>query len=234
MKATSRSAGRVAADGTDTPLLYKGDTAFPLAEGKATFHPLEYVPPSEEHNKEYDLHLNNGRLLEHFEQGNMTYRVAGVKEMTPGTFLEVSPELAAERGLETGRHVLLESPYGRVRVQVLITHRVEGKQMYMPMNSIEEPVNRLTSSHLDPRYAHPGLQGSLGEDDRAPPNLATSRCLAETFVSANALQPQASKLRRSALAWIITFPARVRRTSSCRSKQRNPFRLSVSPLSVLS
>ena len=28
------------------------------------------------------------------------------------TFVEVSPELAAERGLTTGRYVRLESPYG--------------------------------------------------------------------------------------------------------------------------
>ncbi len=139
----------VAVDGTDEPLLYKGETTFPFPDGKASFHPLEYVPPSEEHNATYDLHLNNGRMLEHFEQGNMSYRVPGIKDIAPKTFVEVSPELAAERGLESGRHVLLESPYGRVRVQVLVTHRVEGKQMYMPMNSIEEPINRLTGSHLD-------------------------------------------------------------------------------------
>src|SRR6201999_546626 len=59
----------VAKDGTDTPLCYtKG---FPFPDGKARFHPLEYVPPSEEQSEKYDLHLNNGRLLEHFEQGSM-------------------------------------------------------------------------------------------------------------------------------------------------------------------
>jgi formate dehydrogenase major subunit len=60
-----------------------------------------------------------------------------------------SPELAAERGVATGTLVQLEGPYGRLRVQVLVSNRVSGKQMYMPMNSIEEPVNKLTSSHLD-------------------------------------------------------------------------------------
>jgi formate dehydrogenase major subunit len=137
----------VAKDGTDSPLLYTED--FPFPDGKATFHPLVYVPPSEEANATYDLHLNNGRLLEHFEQGNMSYKIPGVKEIAPETFVEVSHELARERGLETGRFVQLESPYGRVRVQVLVTHRVQGKQMYMPMNSTVEPVNKMTSSHLD-------------------------------------------------------------------------------------
>ena len=36
--------------------------------------PLEWVEPCEESDSEFDLHLNNGRLLEHFEQGSMTYR----------------------------------------------------------------------------------------------------------------------------------------------------------------
>jgi formate dehydrogenase major subunit len=100
-------------------------------------------------NSTYDLHLNNGRLLEHFEQGNMSYRVPGVKEITPTNFVEVSPELAVERGIESGRWVRLESPYGRVRVQALVTPRVQGKQMYMGMISVLDPVNALTSSHVD-------------------------------------------------------------------------------------
>ena len=134
-------------DGTDTPLLFKD--GFPFPDGKAKFHPLEYVPPSEEMSEIFDLHLNNGRLLEHFEQGSMTYRSQGIKDITPSTFVEVSPELAAERGITSGRHVQLKSPYGQVKVQVLVTDRVQGKQLYMPMNSTKEPVNKLTSSHTD-------------------------------------------------------------------------------------
>ncbi len=137
----------VAKDGTDTPLCYVDKFNFP--DGKARFWPLEYVSPSEEQSEHYDLHLNNGRLLEHFEQGSMTYRSPGIKEITPDTFVEVSPELAAERGLTDGRFVHLASPYGRVKVRVLVSDRVKGKQLYMPMNSVLEPVNKMTSSHTD-------------------------------------------------------------------------------------
>jgi len=137
----------VAKDGKDSPLLFtKG---FPFPDGKARFFPVEWIPPSEEESEEFDLHLNNGRLLEHFEQGSMTYRTPGIKEITPSTFVEVSPELAAERGITSGRHVHLTSPYGRVEVQVVVSDRVQGKQLYMPLNSVEEPVNRLTGSHTD-------------------------------------------------------------------------------------
>jgi formate dehydrogenase major subunit len=137
----------VAKDGTDSPLLFT--EKFPFEDGKAKFHPIDYMAPSEETSSVYDLHLNNGRLLEHFEQGSMTYRTPGIKEMTPDTFVEVSPELAAERGVRTGTYVHLTSPYGRVKVQVLVSDRVMGKQLYMPLNTVEEPVNKLTSSHVD-------------------------------------------------------------------------------------
>lgn len=137
----------VHADGTDTPLLFTEKFNFP--DGKARFYPVEYIPPCLEADEQFPLHLNNGRLLEHFQQGSMTDRTAGIKAMTPSTFLEISPELASERSVTTGRYVQLMSPYGTVQVQVVVTDRVQGKQLYMPINSVIEPVNRLTSSFTD-------------------------------------------------------------------------------------
>jgi formate dehydrogenase major subunit len=57
--------------------------------------PVPWSEPTDQQDAEYDLHLNNGRLLEHFHEGNMTYRTEGIREKTPCTFVEVSPELAA-------------------------------------------------------------------------------------------------------------------------------------------
>jgi formate dehydrogenase major subunit len=138
----------VAADGTDEPLLYTKRFAFP--DGKARLFPVSWIGPTDQPNAEFDLHLNNGRLLEHFHEGNLTYRTEGIREKTPDTFVEVSPELAEERGIQSGTWVQLISRYGKVRVRALVTDRVQGKELYMPMNSVETPVNRLTSSHTDP------------------------------------------------------------------------------------
>lgn len=137
----------VAKDGTDTPLLFTD--GFPFEDGKAKFYPLDWVPPSEEADKTFDLHLNNGRMLEHFEQGAMTYKVPGIERITPLNWLEVSPELAAERGVESGSKVELKSKWGSIRAHVLVTDRVQGKQLYMPMNSVDEPINKLTGAHVD-------------------------------------------------------------------------------------
>jgi formate dehydrogenase major subunit len=45
--------------------------------------------------------------------------------------------------------VQLISRYGKVRVRALVTDRVHGRELYMPMNSTAQPVNNLTSSHTD-------------------------------------------------------------------------------------
>jgi len=90
----------VAADGTDQPLLYTKQFSFP--DGKARLFPLAYSQPTDQVNEEFDLHLNNGRLLEHFHEGNLTYRSPGISEQTPDVFVEVSPALATERGIKSG------------------------------------------------------------------------------------------------------------------------------------
>ena len=93
----------------------------------------------------------------------MTYRTEGIREKTPCTFIEVSPELASERGIQTGSWVQLTSRYGKVRAQAVSRRECQGKELYMPMNSTEEPVNRLTSSHTDkvthtPAYKETSVQ----------------------------------------------------------------------------
>ncbi|HET7616014.1 MAG TPA: formate dehydrogenase subunit alpha, partial [Bacillales bacterium] len=77
----------VAADGEDSPLLYT--ERFHFDDGKAKLYPLEFKKPLEP-NEEFDLHVNNGRLLEHFHEGNMTYQSAGIQRKTPYCFIEVS------------------------------------------------------------------------------------------------------------------------------------------------
>ena len=137
----------VAPDGTDQPLLYTHE--FPFPDGKAKLFPLAMSVPTDPPDEEFDLHLNNGRLLEHFHEGNLTYRSNGIREKVPDIWVEISPQVAKERGVQSGTWVQLISRYGKLRVRALVTERVTGKQLYMPMNSSESPVNLLTSSYTD-------------------------------------------------------------------------------------
>jgi formate dehydrogenase major subunit len=65
------------------------------------------------------------------------------------------------------------SRYGKIRVQALVSTRVEGKELYLPMTSIEQPINRLTSSYTDkqthtPAYKETSVQlkvlGDVGDN----------------------------------------------------------------------
>ena len=137
----------VAPDGTDQPVLYMNE--FPFPDHKARLYPLSFNEPEEAPDSDFDLFLNNGRILEHFHEGNMTYRVSGIQQETPERYIEISEELAKERGIESGRWVRVTSRHGSLVVKVLVTSRVFGKQVYMPLLSREEPVNILTGSHAD-------------------------------------------------------------------------------------
>ncbi len=137
----------VAENGQDQPLLYT--QKFPFEDGKAKFHPLEWLGSKERHDDEFNLHVNSGRLLEHFHEGNMTYRVAGIKGQIPSQFLEISAELAEELKVSNGRWVRLRSPNGHIKVQVLITDRVRGRDLYLPINSSAQHTNFMTGSETD-------------------------------------------------------------------------------------
>jgi formate dehydrogenase major subunit len=168
----------VAADGTDEPLLYtKG---FPFPDGKARLFPLAMSMPTNLPNEEFDLHLNNGRMLEHFHEGNLTRKSRGIDEKVPYAFVEISPELAKERGIQSGSWVQLISPYGKLRIRALITDRVTGKELYMPLNSPDSP-NYLTSSNTDrvthtPAYKEASVRMVvLGEVGESPLPKVNSR-----------------------------------------------------------
>lgn len=163
----------VAPDGTDTPVLYLD--RFYLEEGKAKLYSVSWTSPLV-FKEEYDLHLNNGRMLEHFHEGNLTYRVQGIAEKVPTTYVEVSPELAKQRGFEDGAVVRLVSPYGAVKVRAAVTDRVAEKEVYLPMNTSddEEAVNYLTSSYHDevthtPAYKEMSVRLEVMESDGPSP-----------------------------------------------------------------
>ncbi|TAA73028.1 formate dehydrogenase subunit alpha [Planococcus salinarum] len=143
--------------GESTPLLYVDGFNFP--DKKARFALSNWIEPVV-FPEEYDLHINNGRLLEHFHEGNMTNKSSGIQSKLPETFVEVSPALAAERGLEDGSTVRLVSPYGALKLPVIVTGRVKGNELFLPMNSVkkETAINFLTGPAVDQRTNTPAYK----------------------------------------------------------------------------
>ncbi len=119
-------------------------------------NPLAWTEPSDQPDDEYDL--NNGRVLEHYHEGNMTYRVPGIAAKVPDAWVEVSTALAAERGLEDGDWVRLVSRRGAVKLRVLVSEQVRGGELYVPEIDTAAPINMLTSNVVDPDSSTPAYK----------------------------------------------------------------------------
>ncbi|MCY7885352.1 formate dehydrogenase subunit alpha [Bacillus spizizenii] len=143
--------------GESTPLLYEDGFNFP--DRKARFALSDWTEPAA-FPEEYDLHINNGRMLEHFHEGNMTNKSKGIQAKVPNVFVEISPELAQERGICDGSLVRLVSPFGAVKLNALITDRVRKNELYLPMNSTdkESAINFLTGPAADKRTNTPAYK----------------------------------------------------------------------------
>ncbi len=63
------------------------------------------------------------RLVEHWQGGQMTRNLPWMVELVPEMFVEISEELAAEKGIEAGDKVKVSSARGSVTVNALVTKR---------------------------------------------------------------------------------------------------------------
>jgi formate dehydrogenase major subunit len=104
------------------------------------------------------------RLTEHFTAGGMSRWTPYLAELQPEFFAEVSPELAAERGLEHGGWATLVSARSAVEARVMVTDRMtplrhDGRvihQIGLPYHwgpngyARGDSMNELSSMALDP------------------------------------------------------------------------------------
>jgi len=72
----------------------------------------------------YPFPLTTYRLTEHHTAGGMSRFVPYLAELQPAMFVEVHPELAAERGLINGGWATIVSPRGAIEARVLVTDRM--------------------------------------------------------------------------------------------------------------
>jgi formate dehydrogenase major subunit len=69
------------------------------------------------------------RVVEHWQAGQMTRNLPWVVEMMPEPFVEMSEELAAEKGIKNGEKVIVESARGQVNMVAVVTKRFKPFQM---------------------------------------------------------------------------------------------------------
>jgi formate dehydrogenase major subunit len=80
--------------------------------------------PPEPHSDVFPYVLAIGRLTEHHTAGGMSRTVQYLSELQPAMFVEVSPELAAERGLHHLGWAHLVTLRSAIEARVLVTDRI--------------------------------------------------------------------------------------------------------------
>jgi formate dehydrogenase major subunit len=83
----------------------------------------------------YPFVFTTYRLTEHHTAGGMSRWTPYLSELQPEMFCEVSPELAAQRGLHNEGWATIISPRGAIEARVLVTERmmpltINGRQVH--------------------------------------------------------------------------------------------------------
>jgi formate dehydrogenase major subunit len=150
------------------------DSPFPNALYRQQRNPARILFPHE-HNRYqpsgdtpgseiYPYVVTTYRLTEHFTAGGMSRWTPYLAELQPEMFCEISPELAAEKGLENGGWATIVTARGAIEARVLVTDRmtplrVQGRvveQIGLPYHwgpnglSTGDAANELSSITLDP------------------------------------------------------------------------------------
>src|SRR5258708_32187629 len=69
------------------------------------------------------------RLTEHYLSGAMSRWLPVLAELQPELFVEISPELAQEKGIQNLDWVRVSSPRSHVRAKALVTRRLRPLQV---------------------------------------------------------------------------------------------------------
>ncbi|MBV8994107.1 MAG: molybdopterin-dependent oxidoreductase, partial [Pseudonocardiales bacterium] len=138
----------------------------PVREITAMVHPNDRFQPSgaEPGAEVFPYVCSTYRIAEHHTAGGMTRFQPYLVELAPEFFCEVSPELAAERGLEHAGWATIITARAAIEARVMVTERitpmtVQGKRIHhvgLPYHwghsglATGDPANELTHLSLDP------------------------------------------------------------------------------------
>ena len=119
---------------------------------KAKIFAFPYEPPAESPDKDYDLWLVTGRVLEHWHSGSMTMRVPELYKAFPGALVFMHPDDAAKRGLRRGSEVKVVSRRGemRTRVETRGRNRPPPGVVFVPWFDASQLINKCTLDATDP------------------------------------------------------------------------------------
>lgn len=89
---------------------------------------------AEKRHEKYPIVLTSGCQVEHHGGGAQTRNSEILSEIMPEVYVEISPGLAADRGIREGDMVWVESARGKIKVKAKITKRVNDKTVFVPFH----------------------------------------------------------------------------------------------------
>ncbi|MEW8044153.1 MAG: periplasmic nitrate reductase subunit alpha, partial [gamma proteobacterium symbiont of Phacoides pectinatus] len=121
-------------------------------DGKANIISAPFEPAAEVPDKEYDLWLCTGRVLEHWHSGSMTQRVEELHRAVPDAVVFMHPNDAKKRRLRQGSMAKLQTRRGEVVAEVETRGRNRPPEglVFIPWFDASRLVNKLTLDQTDP------------------------------------------------------------------------------------
>ncbi len=130
------------------PFVKKGEGVafYGHKDRKAVIFALPYQPAAESPDKEFDMWLSTGRILEHWHTGTMTRRVPELYKSFPDAVVFMNPDDAKARGLQRGMEVKVASRRGEIvlRVETRGRNKPPRGLVFIPFFDAGRLVNKLT------------------------------------------------------------------------------------------
>lgn len=121
-------------------------------DGRANIITAPYEPAAESPDKEFDLWLCTGRVLEHWHSGSMTQRVPELHRAVPDAVVFMHKKDAKKRRLRDGQMAKLQTRRGELlaRVETRGRNRPPEGLVFIPWFDASRLVNKLTLDATDP------------------------------------------------------------------------------------
>ena len=132
-----------------TPRLFRDD--FPTPDGRARMVAVRPTGPDDALRGDAPVWLVTGRVLEHYQSGAQTRRVAALNASQPRAYVEIHPTLAERIGVEGLDDISVTSRRGSMRAQARISKDIRPDTVFVPFHFADEGlVNAVTNAATDP------------------------------------------------------------------------------------